>query len=305
MMNNKGQHILNSVSDFHSLMNVKKPTHPLISVVRLEDVSRDASRDLETIMFNFHTIFLKRNFDGKVKYGQQYYDFDNGTMSFYAPKQLISLEGDQPGKVEGWMLAIHPDFLHGYPLAKKVKEYGFFDYATHEALHLSEAEDEIISGLMQNLQQEIVERIDSHTQDVLIGHVDLLLSYCNRFYGRQFITRKKVSSDLLVKFETLLKAYFKEDKAETAGLPTVQYFADHLFVSPNYLNDMLKNLTGQTTQQHLHNYLIEQAKELLATTNLSVNEIAYQLGFEFPQSFSKLFKKKTLLTPLQFKQSYN
>lgn len=304
-MKKSTQYIFDSVSDHHAVMNLKKPTNPLISVVKLEDIRPDASKGIETIVFNFHTIFLKRNFDGKVKYGQKYYDFDSGTMSFYAPKQLISLEGDQPSKVEGWMLAIHPDFLHGYPLAKKIKEYGFFDYATHEALHLSEAEDEIISGLMQNLQREIVERIDSHTQDVLIGHIDLLLSYCNRFYARQFITRKKVSNDLLVKFEFILKEYFKDDKAGTSGLPTVQYFADRLFVSANYLNDMLKNLTGQTTQQHLHNYLIEQAKELLTTTNLSVNEIAYQLGFEYPQSFNKLFKKKTLLTPLQFKQSFN
>ena len=305
MMNNKGKYIFNSVSDFHSRMNLRKPTNPFVSVIKIDDISPEASEDLETITFNFYAIFLKRNFEGRVKYGHHYYDFDNGTMSFYAPEQMVSLESAQPTKVEGWMLIIHPDFLYGYPLAKKINEYGFFDYATNEALHLSEAEDEIIAGLMQNLQREIVERIDSHTQDVLIGHIDLLLSYCNRFYARQFITRKKVSSDLLIRFETILKEYFKEDKAETAGLPTVQYFADHLFVSANYLNDMLKNLTGQTTQQHLHSYLIEQAKELLTTTNLSVNEIAYQLGFEYPQSFSKLFKNKTHQTPLKFRQSFN
>ena len=299
------QQIFDSISAYHAAMDLKKPTHPLISVVRIEDISPEACVGLEQIVFNFHAIFLKKNFDGRIKYGQQYYDFDSGTMTFFAPKQLITLEGVQSAKVEGWMLVIHPDFLHGYPLAKKIKEYGFFDYATNEALHLSEAEDEIIAGLMQNLQREIVARIDSHTQDVLIGHIDLLLSYCNRFYTRQFVTRKKVSSDLLVRFETILKEYYSEEKAGTSGLPTVQYFADQLFVSANYLNDMLKNLTGQTTQQHLHNYLIEQAKELLTTTNLSVNEIAYRLGFEYPQSFSKLFKNKTQLTPLKFKQSFN
>ncbi len=304
-MKRKDQYVFDSISDYHAVMNLKKPTNPLISVVRIEDISPETSKRLEKIVFNFHTIFLKRNFDGRVKYGQKYYDFDSGTMSFYAPKQLVNLEGVQPTKVEGWMLVIHPDFLYGYPLAKKIKDYGFFDYATHEALHLSEAEDEIIAGLMQNLQREIVVGIDSHTQDVLIGHIDLLLSYCNRFYNRQFVTRKKVSSDLLVKFETILNEYFNENKTEISGLPTVQYFADQLFVSANYLNDMLKNLTGQTTQQHLHSYVIAQAKELLTTTNLSVNEIAYQLGFEYPQSFSKLFKKKTLQTPLQFKQSFN
>lgn len=304
-MKKRGYTVFNSVSDFHALMKLEKPAHPLISVVRLDDISPNASEGLETIVFNFHTIFLKRNFDGKVKYGQKYYDFDNGTMSFYAPKQLINLEAVQPTKVEGWMLLVHPDFLYGYPIAKDIKEYGFFDYATHEALHLSEAEDNVISGLMQSLQHEMVARIDSHTQDILIVYIDLLLNYCNRFYARQFITRRKVSGELLVKFEAIIKEYFNTDKAGISGLPTVQYFADHLFVSPNYLNDMLKSLTGQTTQQHLHNHLIDRAKELLSSTHLSVNEIAYQLGFEYPQSFNKLFKKKTLLTPLQFKQSLN
>ncbi|MCD1117598.1 helix-turn-helix domain-containing protein [Chryseobacterium turcicum] len=301
----KNQHLFNSVSEYHTAMNLKKPTNPLISVVRLEDVCPEFGVEMTEIVFNFYTIFLKRDFDGKVKYGQKYYDFDDGTMSFFAPKQKVSLEGTPPSNVNGWMLVIHPDFLHGYPLAKKIKDYGFFDYATHEALHLSEAEDDIIGGLMESLQREITDKIDNHSQDVLVGYIDLLLSYCNRFYTRQFITRKKVSNDLLVKFETILKEYYSEEKAVTAGLPTVHYFADQLFVSTNYLNDMLKNLTGQTTQQHIQNQLLEKAKEFLSTTELSISEIAYQLGFEYPQSFSKLFKNKTQLTPLKFRQSYN
>lgn len=301
----KGQHTFNSVSEIHSQMNLKKPANPLVSVVKLDDIHPESSEGIDTIVYNFHAIFLKRNFDGKVKYGQQYYDFDNGTMTFYAPKQKVSLIDYQPAKIEGWMLLIHPDFLHGYPLAKKIKDYGFFDYATNEALHLSEAEDEMISGLMQNLQREINASIDNYTQDVVIAHIDLMLNYCNRFYNRQFVTRKKVSNDLLVKFESILTKYFTENKTEISGLPSVQYFADQLFVSANYLNDMLKNLTGQTTQQHIHNYLIEKAKELLTSTSLPVNEIAYQLGFEYPQSFNKLFKNKTQQTPLKFRQSFN
>ena len=304
-MKTKAPYIFNSISEFHSLNKLKKPSNPLVSVIKLDDINPENSGTLESIIFNFHTIFLKRNFDGTIKYGQQYYDFDSGTMSFYAPKQLVGLEGDLPTKIEGWMLVIHPDFLHGYPLAKKIKEYGFFDYATHEALHLSAAEDEIIAGLMQNLQREIEAMIDSYTQDVVVAHIDLLLHYCNRFYNRQFVTRKKVSNDLLIKFESSLTEYFKNSRKQTSGLPSVQYFADKLFVSANYLNDMLKNLTGQTTQQHIHNYLIEQAKELLTATSLSVSEIAYQLGFEYPQSFNKLFKNKTQQTPLKFRQSFN
>lgn len=304
-MKKKAPYTFNSISEFHSVNKLRKPTNPLVSVVRLEDINPEHSGSLETIIFNFHTIFLKRNFDGTIKYGQQYYDFDSGTMSFYAPKQLVGLEGDLPTKLEGWMLVIHPDFLHSYPLAKKIKEYGFFDYATHEALHLSAAEDEIIAGLMQNLQREIEAMIDSYTQDVVISHIELLLNYCNRFYNRQFVTRKKVSNDLLLKFEAILSQYYKESKTEMVALPSVQYFADQLFVSANYLNDMLKNLTGQTTQQHIHNHLIERAKELLTTTELSISEIAYQFGFEYPQSFNKLFKNKTQKTPLEFRRSFN
>ncbi|OQP60052.1 AraC family transcriptional regulator [Niastella vici] len=304
MQSNK-HHIINSISEFHSSWNLKKPAHPLVSVVKLDDVNTEDGNAVETIVHNFYTVFLKKNFDGKIRYGQQYYDFDNGTMAFYAPKQCIKIEGYTPTKLEGWILAFHPDFLHGYPLAKKIKEYGFFSYATNEALHVSEKEEAIVSGIMQNLQSEIEAIIDGYTQDVVVAHIDLLLNYCNRFYNRQFITRKKVSNDLIAKFEELLIAYLKDDSYNSTALPTVQYFAERLFVSPHYLNDMMKNLTGQTTQHHIHNHLIEKAKVLLTTTNLSVSEIAYQLGFEYPQSFNKLFKNKTSVTPLQFRQSFN
>lgn len=304
-MKNSTPYFLNSVSELHTFLKIKRPTHPLVSVVNFDDIPFKSPNDIKTIVYNFYTIYLKKNFDGKIKYGQQYYDFDNGIMTFFAPKQMFSVEAGSSAKVEGWMLVIHPDFIQNYPLAKRIKEYGFFSYATNEALHLSDKEENIISELVQNLQHEIEAMIDNYTQDVVISHIDLLLNYCNRFYNRQFITRKKVSNDLFLKFENTLTAYYQSDDFSVLGLPTVQYFAVKLFVSPHYLNDMLKNLTGQTTQQHIQNQLIEKAKELLSTTNLSVSEIAYQLGFEYPQSFSKLFKNKTHLTPLAFRQSFN
>lgn len=289
---------LNSVSELHSFLNIKKTTHPLVSVIKLDDLGCEITDDVK-LVYNFFTVNLKKNFDGKIKYGQQYYDFDDGTMSFFAPKQTFSIEGNSSQKAEGWMLVFHPDFLQSYPLAKRIKEYGFFSYSTNEALHLSDQEEIVIYGIMQNLQQEIERMIDNFTQDLVISHIDLLLNYCNRFYNRQFITRKKVSNDLLTKFEEHLESYTQDEK------PTVQYFAEKLSVSPHYLNDMLKNTTGQTTQQHIQNKLIEKAKELLSTTNLSVSEIAYQLGFEYPQSFNKLFKNKTEMSPLEFRQSFN
>jgi AraC-type DNA-binding domain-containing proteins len=304
-MKNSTPYFLNSVSELHTFLKIKNPTHPLVSVVNLDDIVFKSPDDIKTIVYNFYTIYLKKNFDGKIKYGQQYYDFDNGIMTFFAPKQMFSVEADSSAKVEGWMLVIHPDFIQNYPLAKRIKEYGFFSYATNEALHLSDKEETVISGLVQNLQQEVEAMIDNYTQDVVVSHIDLLLNYCNRFYNRQFITRKKASNDLFLKFENLLTTYYQSDDFSVLGLPTVQLFAAKLIVSPHYLNDMLKNLTGQTTQQHIQNQLIEKAKELLSTTNLSVSEIAYQLGFEYPQSFNKLFKNKTNLTPLEFRQSFN
>lgn len=298
-------HIYNSISEFHASLGLKKPTHPLVSVIRLDDIVMEGGRDVQSFTHNFYTVFLKKNFDGKIRYGQQYYDFDSGTMTFYAPMQRVTIEDHTPTKLEGWVLLFHPDFVQGYPLVKKLKDYGFFAYAANEALHLSDKEEAVVAGIMQNLQNEIEAMIDAYTQDVVVAHMDLLLNYCNRFYNRQFITRKKASNDLLQKFEALLTSYFGDKHLQASGLPTVQYFAERLFVSPHYLNDMLKSLTGQTTQQHIHNHLVEKAKELLSTTTLSVSEIAYELGFEYPQSFNKLFKNKTSLTPLAFRQSFD
>jgi AraC family transcriptional regulator, transcriptional activator of pobA len=304
-MKDKSHKVLNSISQLHSLLKLKKPTHPLVSIISVEDVDVVNLEITEPLVLNFYVINVKTNCQGKLKYGQQYYDFDEGVMTFVAPTQRIELEEPSGSKADGWMLVIHPDFLHGYPLAKKIKDFGFFSYAVNEALHLSDKEEQVIKGIMRNLQEEIAAMIDGYTQDVVVSHIELLLNYSNRFYNRQFITRKKVSNDLLIKFEELLSTYFNSEEKETEGLPSVQYFSDKLFVSPNYLNDMLKSLTGQTTQQHIHNTVIEKAKELLSTTSLSVSEIAYQLGFEYPQSFNKLFKNKTNVTPLEFRQSFN
>ncbi|BES61648.1 helix-turn-helix domain-containing protein [Dysgonomonas capnocytophagoides] len=304
-MENIPQHLLNSVTDLHYQLNLKSPANPLVSVVRLEDIPAQSVAH-KTIVCNFYVVYLKKNYEGKVKYGYQYYDFDNGIISFFSPKQKITIEENNGSQnVQGWMLVFHPDFIQGYGLAKKMKSFNFFSYATNEALHISEKEENTISGILENLQEEIENRSDGFTQEVMVSHIELLLNYCNRFYSRQFITRKKASNDLLIKFEQLLDNYLNNEKIKKNGLPTVKYFADELNVSPNYLNDILKNLTGQTTQQHLHYQLVEKAKELLSTTELSVSEVAYQLGFEYTQSFNKLFKNKTKVTPLEFRQAFN
>ena len=205
----------------------------------------------------------------------------------------------------GWSLLIHPDFLWNTPLAQKIKQYEYFGYAVHEALHLSDKEEKMIITIMKNIQQEYQSNIDKFSQDVIIAQIELLLTYSERFYNRQFITRKISNHEILARLEKLLEEHFNDDSLSKKGLPTVQFIAENLNVSPNYLSGLLKHLTGQSTQQHIHNKLIEKAKEKLSTTNSSVSEIAYELGFEHQQSFSKLFKTKTNISPLEFRQSFN
>ena len=253
---------------------------------------------------DFYKISYKKYMSGKIRYGQHHYDFNNGGMSFIAPRQLIA-EDESNGECEGLTLLIHPDFFHGYALAGNVKNYAFFSYSANEALQLSEFEKETIMGLLTNIGNELQQRLDQFSQDVIISQIELLLNYSNRFYNRQFIIRKVINNDLLNRMEQLLDAYFDSELALTQGLPTVHYLATELHVSSGYLSDMLRAHTGTNAQQHIHQKLIEKAKEYLSTGSASVAEIAYQLGFERPQSFNKLFKSKTDLSPVQFRATFN
>jgi len=295
-----------TISEFYRFRGFPQPEHPLISVVNLETVQNFKLIEI-SLIWDFYVVALKRNFNAKMRYGQQEYDFDEGLMSFVSPGQVVRLvvEKDSISKQSGWLLLVHPDFLWNTPLAKNIKQYGYFDYSVNEALHLSEKEEATITNIMQNIEQEYRSNIDNFSRDVMVSQIELLLNYSNRFYHRQFITRQKASNDLLVKLEDLLTEYFDKQNDSQSGLPTVKYVADKLNVSPNYLSDMLRTLTGQNAQQHIHNKLIEKAKETLSTTSLSVSEIAYRLGFEHAQSFNKLFKNKTHLSPLEFRKSFN
>jgi AraC-like DNA-binding protein len=250
---------------------------------------------------------LKRNCNAKFRYGQQQYDFDEGVMFFIAPNQVFGIEPgkDETLKPSGWMLLIHPDFLWHTALAKTIKQYEYFSYSVNEALFVSEKEEKIIINIMENIQQEYHSNIDKFSQNVIIAQLELLLTYSERFYERQFITRKISNHQILGRLENVLSDYFNSDDLVTTGLPSVRHVAELLNVSPNYLSGLLKVLTGQNTQQHIHWKLIEMAKEKLSTTSLSVSEIAYELGFEHPQSFSKLFKSKINLSPSEFRESFN
>ena len=292
---------IHSISELHRFHSFPKPEHPLVSLVKFEDMRHVNIDAPGGFIFQFYTIAIKRGLKTKIRYGQHYYDFDEGVMSFIAPGQVIGENHQDNTELSGWMLVIHPDFLRNYTLSKKIKEYGFFSYELYEALHLSEKEEAMIETIMKNIEQEYRSVIDPYSQNVIISHIELLLNYCDRFYNRQFITRKNANSELLIRLETLLNTHFD---TEQSGLPSVQYVSKQLNVSPDYLSDMLRSLTGQNTQQHIHNKLIEKAKEILTTTSLSVSEIAYQLGFEHPQSFNKLFKSKTSVSPLAFRKSF-
>jgi AraC-like DNA-binding protein len=228
-------------------------------------------------------------------------------MFFMSPGQVFSIEFNKDEKLEqsGWMLLVHPDFLWNTPLARTIRQYEYFDYSVNETLFLSDKEEAIIAGIMQNIEQEYRSNIDKFSQSIIIAQLELLLAYSERFYQRQFITRKITNHRILDRLEELLTEYFNSGSLIEKGLPTVHYIAERLHVSPSYLGGLLKNLTGLNTQQHIHEKLIGKAKEKLSTTDLSVSEIAYELGFEHPQSFSKLFKAKTNLSPLKFRQSFN
>ncbi|WP_343672427.1 helix-turn-helix transcriptional regulator [Chitinophaga sp.] len=297
--------MINSISQFHRLLSVPDPLHPLVSVVHVEDIRPVNNVVWEGYFLNFYTISLKRNVQAKGKYGQSYYDFDKGVMSFTAPRQLQShVMPVQKAPGTGYVLLLHPDFLLQNPLAHKILTFGYFDYSINEALHLSAREEQDILDLFRKIEQEC-EHIDRITQEIVLAQIDLMSSYCNRFYERQFITRKPANSNLLNRLDQLLNNYFDEKKAMQNGLPVVKDLAEQLKVSQRYLSDMARTLTGRNTQQLIHEKLIEKAKERLITTNLSVSEIAFELGFEHSQSFNKLFKNKTSVTPLEFRSSFN
>ncbi|MBD2757269.1 helix-turn-helix domain-containing protein [Spirosoma validum] len=304
-MSTQPLHRIDTIAAYHQFAGLPKPAHPLISVVRFEHIRPRPIDRPKSIVNNFYSIALKRNFTGQMKYGQQPYDFDEGVLVFLSPGQVLTVTADESHEHTGWLLMIHPDFLWCTPLAKTIRQYDYFDYAIREALFLSEQEDAMIVGIIQQIQQEYQAPIDKFSQNIIVAQLEVLLNYGERFYQRQFITRKITNHQLLDRFEAALDAYFANGELLKIGLPTVGYLADQLNLSPTYLSSLLKTLTGQNPQQHIRDKLISTAKERLSTTNLSVSEIAYELGFGHPQSFSKLFKSKTSYTPLEFRHSFN
>lgn len=307
-MANLKTHKLKNISEFHRLMGAPPPEHPLVSIIKFDEFNISEETETLQVIFDFYVVALKKMKGARYKYGQQYYDFDNdGVLYFVAPNQVVQFEfeGKNDEKPTGWVLLLHPDFLWNTSLANLNDKFNFFDYSLNEALFLSEKEETTLNGIIKNIKQEYHSTIDNFSKQIIITHTENLLSYSNRFYNRQFITREKAHHSVLEQFEKLLTNYFTSLDLTEKGIPTVHYLANQLNVSPKYLSRLLKSLTGQNTQQHIHEKLIEKAKVKLSTTSLTVSEIAYELGFEHSQSFSKLFKNKTNQSPIEFRASFN
>jgi len=297
-------HHIETISELNRLFNQDKPRHPLVSVIDFTHADINA-QDGVLMTSGFYSVMFKNYCVGDVKYGRKQIDFQEATLFCIAPRQAITIEDDRNKQEEriGWGLFFHPDLIRGTSLAGKMKDYTFFSYEASEALHLSDKEQLTLRTCIQTIDQELSENIDRHSQTLIVSTIELLLNYCSRYYDRQFITRKSANSDLLIRFDQVLKAYFDDKQLRTKGLPTVGYLADQLALSAHYLSDLLKKETGQNAQDHIHAYLIEEAKTNLLGSRASVSEIAYQLGFEYPQYFSKLFKAKTGMTPATYRTS--
>ncbi|AKD58266.1 helix-turn-helix domain-containing protein [Spirosoma radiotolerans] len=290
---------IKSISELLSFFHYEKPVHPLIAVVDLSKVDRSHRKEGVFYRLDLYSIACKK-IEGSFKYGRTDYDFSEGSLMFTAPNQVLS-----PGlenKVQGWAIYIHPNFLYATEKGVKLTEYSFFGYDTHESLHISEAEKDILENCLANITREISINLDAHSQNLIVTNLDLLLSYCSRFYDRQFLSRAKASNDVVEAFDRILSEYFSKTNLIEVGLPTVKYFASQLNLSANYLTDLLTKYTGKSTNEHIHLKLIDKAKSLLWSTDRPISSIAYDLGFEHPSHFTKLFRNKTGYSPREFRQ---
>lgn len=293
---------LDTVQDYNKLLGVET-LHPLVSVV---DFSTLATIKHARKNFGFFCIFYKELECGTLMYGRSKYDYQEGTLVFVAPGQVAGIDDDgETRDPKGWTLMFHPDLLYGTPLARRIRDYSFFSYESNEALHMSERERQIILNCFREIQEELEHAIDQHSKQIIAANIEVLLNHCVRFYDRQFITREITNRDLLGRFEEIIHAYFNSDKPQTIGLPSVQYCAEQLHLSPNYFGDLIKKETGKSAQEYLQLAVIGRAKELLAAGQQSVSEIAYELGFKYPHHMSRLFKKVAGVTPNQYRTQLN
>lgn len=289
-----------TIGELHQIAGFDKPKHPLVTIIDYSKIKIAETPTSGSFICSFYSINFKKHC--KFIYGRQLFDHDEGTLLCTAPEQIISFDREQEKEsTEGWGLYFHPELIRNTSLGAKIGDYTFFRYEENEALHLSDQEKQTLLSILKQMENEYHTNIDHYSHDLLISNIELLLNYCKRFYGRQFITRTNQNKDIIIKFESFMIDYFSTDQLKTKGLPTVKLCAEKMNLSPNYFSDLLKSETGKNAQEHIHYYLLEKAKGLLLNTSCTINEIAYELGFEYPQNFSKLFKDKTGMTPTMYR----
>ena len=293
---------LASISELMSMLKCGQTQHPLISIIDFGKVGQHLHSETK-ISTDFYSIMCKKTCNQHIRYGKNSFDFNEGSLICIAPKQVITIDGtgDTNENMNGWGLFFHPDLIRDSMLGSIIKDYTFFTYEMSEALHLSEKEESILKESLVNIQQELTDNYDDFSQDIIISNINLLLKYCQRFYGRQFITRKHAHSDILTSIEKVLREYLQSDELQNKGLPTVTFLADKVFLSPGYLSDLLKKEIGMNAQDFIHYHIIEEAQNSLRNSSMTIAELSHALGFEYPQYFSKLFKKKTGISPVMYR----
>ncbi len=292
---------IKTISDLNKMLGQEEPKHPLMGVLDFAKIDFKDYGSLKVSM-GFYSVMLKNLCPGTMRYGRNYYDFQEGSLFFTAPNQVIGIEDpDETKDVYGWALVFHPELLRGTSLGSKMKDYNFFSYNVREALHLSEKEKGKLYEIVENLQSELDQNIDKHSKTLIVSTLELLLNYSNRYYDRQFLTRVESNKDLIADFEGFLAHYFQSEELQNLGFPSVKYFAEALHLSPNYLSDLLRKETGKNGTEHIQLHVIELAKDRLLSSTVSVSEIAYDLGFEYSQYFSKMFKKNTGMSPVEYR----
>lgn len=293
---------IRSISEVHNFYGYEKPKHPLVSILPIDDRMTNADYGEHSYAFDFYQISLKVGISGSMVYGRNSYDFQEGTLTFIKPNQVVKVENRESiQESSGWTLLFHPDLIRKSELGRTIEQYSFFNYEVHEALHLSDDEKQALTDLVQKIKQEYNQNIDKHSQDLIIANIEMLLKYSKRYYDRQFYTRTNLNKDLISKFEKVMPDYYQSEKAFENGVLSVKDCARMLNMSANYLGDLIKNETGKSAKEHIQDYIIERAKTKIIGSNQSISEIAYDLGFEYPQSFNKLFKAKTGMSPSAYR----
>lgn len=289
-----------TIGELHEIAGFEKPKHPLVTVIDYSKVNVNNTPESGSFICSFYSVNYKKHCN--FIYGRQTFDHKEGSLLCTAPEQIITFDRKkEKGSTEGWGLYFHPELIRNTAFGKKINEYSFFSYVENEALHLSEQEKQILLSILKQMENEYNTNIDHYSHDLIISNIELLLNYCKRFYGRQFITRTNQNKDVIVRFEEFITDYFNSENVKNKGIPSVKYCAESMNLSPNYFSDLLKSETGKNTQEHIHYYLLEKAKMMLVSSDKSINEIAYELGFEYPQNFSKLFRKKIGISPTMYR----